>query len=114
MDQSEMFTFNTSKFYTPNTMDANFRFAPEKPGVYLIVSTQVVGRRIFNHVLYVGSSMNLAKRYKSHNMIKKIKVIEEEPGVAWVRFFFLECNNILEIEKSLIYIFQPKYNKQWL
>ena len=116
MAQVEIFTFKTSNWRTPNTMDVNYKDVPCGSGVYMITKTHLVGGDIHNDVLYVGSSMDLFNRYKSHGTLNKLKRKYERfdpPNNVIVRFFFMECNNILEVEKSLIYALQPKYNKQW-
>lgn len=107
--QEPIFIFNPNDWLTPNTYDTNFKCPTEKSGIYLLVKPT-----IFNHnniryeILYVGSAKRLNVRYGKHEVLRMLTEF-----YGYIQFYFKEEENYKEIEKQLIKIIQPKFNKQW-
>lgn len=108
------FEFNPLEWNTPNTYNKNYKYPTEKPGVYLLVNAQIIRineegcNDIYYNILYVGSAKNLNVRYNRHEVLRLLKNFYDN-----IQFFFMEEINYREVEKELIKIIQPKYNKQW-
>lgn len=77
-------------------------------GVYVILHYPIFSNSNKIDVLYVGRSMNLAERWKSHNIYKRAINDGYFPAVKWKL-----CNNSAELEKKLINRLSPPYNKQF-
>lgn len=107
------FAFNPEEWNTPNTYNFNFKQPPNKSGVYLLVKAEILtghkSRYVKHEILYVGSSRNLKKRYNSHEVLNMLQKQHD-----YIQFYFKEVDNHFEIEKELIKLIQPKYNKKWL
>lgn len=108
------FNFNPLEWKTPNTYNRNFQNPPFKSGVYLLVSTTFTpidnkGRNKTKHeILYVGSAKNLNVRYARHEVKRVLQKFYD-----YIQFYFIEETNYREVEKELIKLIQPKFNKQW-
>jgi len=110
--------FNQDQFFsafrnwhTPNTYGEEYSSIPKKPGVYLLCSTVLpdeTSQTIIREVLYIGSAKNLYQRYERHEVARILRQIYK-----YVQFFFIEEENYKHIEKYLIKLHQPKFNKQW-
>jgi len=106
MNKKSKFNFETNKWFTSNTYDNNYKNPPDKSGIYLIVLPK---NNFLNYeILYVGSTKNLKVRYARHEVIRLLKEF-----YGYVQFYFKETENYREIERKLIKIIQPRYNKQW-
>lgn len=75
-------------------------------GVYVIIDYNIYTKKAT--VIYVGRSLNLCHRWKSHNIYNKAFEDGFFPGVKWKL-----CNNSAQLEQQLIKRFKPKYNKQF-
>lgn len=125
MKVSKLHPFKESNWNTSQTYDTNFKPVPNASGVYLIVATKydMIKKTSRNKVLYVGSSKNLHSRLKNHKIYNKLfeeyqekdksKKFESSCIFHSVRFYFIECENYVGIEKSLITKYQARCNKQW-
>ena len=103
------FIFIENDWKTPNTYGENFAYPQNQSGVYLLVERLIKDKHIEFKILYVGSSKNLYQRYKSHEVLR---VLKETYGD--VAFYFRYFKKFKEIEKKLIKIIQPRFNKQCL
>lgn len=74
-------------------------------GVYVIMHFDVLTRKSL--VIYVGRSLNLKSRWKSHNIFKQSFKDGYFSGVKWKI-----CKNSAELEYKLINRLKPIYNKQ--
>lgn len=109
MEIQETFEFIEIDWETPNTYDRNFRTPPTTSGVYLITVLHIDSKnRGTYEIVYVGSAKNLLQRYGKHEVLR---IVREDNQC--VQFYFKEVENYREVEKNLIRIIQPKYNKQW-
>jgi hypothetical protein len=110
MAKDPAFLFYPGDWLTPNTYDTNFSYPTNKPGVYLISITDIdmVKKSINYNIVYAGSAKNLSIRYNRHEVLRFLKL-----NHPYVQFYFKETDDYKEIEKKLIRIIQPKYNKQW-
>jgi excinuclease UvrABC nuclease subunit len=106
----DIFVFKANEWLTPNTYDTNFKPVPASSGVYLLVRPVLdsVKKKYIYNILYVGSSKSLSIRYRSHEVLR---ILTETYG--YIQFYFKEEEDYKEVEKNLINIIQPKYNKQW-
>jgi excinuclease UvrABC nuclease subunit len=103
------FEFEPQRWHTPNTYDPNYKYPPKGKGVYLLVANDLEKSGIDKYtILYVGSSANLKQRYSNHQTLNFL-----QSKYDYVQFYFKECDNYIEVEKSLIKVIQPKFNKQW-
>lgn len=75
-------------------------------GVYAIFQYDFLTNK--STVLYIGRSLNLSDRWKSHNVYNSILNDDIIPSVKWIL-----CNNSAQLEQQLIKEFTPKYNKQF-
>lgn len=76
-------------------------------GVYVISSFNFLTRT--KKVVYVGRSLNLQERWKSHPVYNKSVQNGDCPYVKWKL-----CDNSAQLEMKLIKKFKPKYNKHGL
>jgi group I intron endonuclease len=88
-----------------------------KPGVYVIKNN-------VNNKIYIGSSINVLKRFYQHNGICKRKGVDSDGKVSYIlhkAFNKYKCedftfevishvDNYLEIEELLIKLYKPEYN----
>jgi hypothetical protein len=104
------FVFKPEKWHNANTYDTNYMSPPSAPGVYMLVSSKYsfVRKKHIRKILYVGSSKNLLKRYNNHEVFNKIK-----DKYYYIQFYFRIEDDPINIERALIKMIQPKYNKQW-
>ena len=104
------FIFIDSEWHTPNTYDSNFKYPTNNSGVYLITEStpNFKLRKTEYDILYVGSAKDLNVRYNKHEVLRLLKQIYSN-----IQFFFKEEPNYREVEKGLIKLIQPKFNKQW-
>lgn len=111
MSKDPAFLFESKEWKTPNTYDSNFGSPSNKPGVYLLVKTDVdiLKKTISHEILYVGSSKKLYERFKNHEVLRLLKQVHE-----YIQFYFLHTLDYIEMEKLLIKKIQPKHNTQWL
>lgn len=102
------YIFNPDNWFTPNSFCADFKYPPEKSGVYLLASTKMdyINKKINYEILYVGSSTNLKQRYETHEVLRRLKDKYE-----YVKFFFIEHKSHLTEEYRLIKKIKPPYNK---
>ncbi len=73
---------------------------PDKPGVYVILFKDInyeSDTHCTVHILYVGSSKSLSKRYKSHNLLGALN-----KKYGRVEFYFKVTKSFISKEKSLI------------
>jgi excinuclease UvrABC nuclease subunit len=91
-----------------NTYDTNFAEAPNKSGVYAITECDLTNISEYNpQLVYIGSSLNLKKRHRTHNIISEI----QNKGL-FAAFYFIEMSeSFYDFEIKLIREHQPKYNK---
>lgn len=94
---------------SPNSFDRDFAPLPHKSGIYIIIEYVQVGHGLnyLGEVVYVGSSSNLSRRYKSHNILSKIY---ESGNMRTFHFIQIE-GRFHEIEINMIRKWNPKYNK---
>lgn len=92
-------------WFTPHTYNRNYKKIPESAGVYLILGCQDVFDMHKREVVYIGSSKNLAQRYRVHDTIPKIRL-----KYRWIFFYFKETEDYISFEKELIFKFNPKFN----
>lgn len=81
----------------------NYTETPKKPGVYAII---FLNRKTNKwRLVYIGSTINLAIRRKTHNIMRTF----------WVKacFYFMECEDYFETEKELIRRMKPILNKAY-
>src|SRR4030042_5329204 len=90
---------------TPNTYGENYSVIPEQSGIYLIVYFDM--ENLIHTIMYIGSSKNLAKRYKTHETLRLLKIFYN-----YIHFYFKVMDNYISEEKRLIQIIKPKFNKQ--
>lgn len=102
------FLFKSDEWFTPNTYNRNFKCPPKKSGVYLLVKPIFDLNKANFQILYVGSTSCLEKRYKNHEVLRKLQIEHD-----YIQFYFKETENYIDLEKGLIKKIQPKYNKQW-
>lgn len=93
-------------WYTPNTYDTNYKNVPGKSGVYMLVKYPTLLNES-PKILYVGSTKNLSERYKNHEVLRFLKF-----HYGYVRFYFNEVLDFIEVEKFLIKKIRPPYNTQ--
>lgn len=87
---------------------------PRNEGVYLAVETN----HFYNpdnsndEIIYVGSSKNLQKRvYESKHKLDLYRdSIKDGRGIC---YYYIECENAVTIEKSIIQLIKPKLNIVW-
>lgn len=106
----ENFIFNPDDWKTPNTYDTNYAYPSINSGVYLIVvpDFDMENKKVHYSIKYVGSAKNLKVRYDRHEVKRFLQTI-----FYYVQFYFIEEKNYREVEKRLIKIIQPEFNKQW-
>ena len=108
---------NLKEWSTPNTYDSQYKRLPKTKGVYFLVLREIfnqpTGMDFKQTILYVGSSKNLSQRCTNHPVIKKILSDYAGDNCLDVVCYFKTCNNILNKERRLIKLTQPRYNKQW-
>lgn len=80
-------------------LDATSGF-PEHPAIYFAIDSQ-------NSVQYIGKSVNVRSRWKSHHRYEDLKQI----GGVRIAYLFVDTPELLiEIESALISWFQPPLN----
>jgi len=105
--------FDLDKWKTPNTYDGDsFASLPNGCGIYLLVQVQTRDSEFSYRVLYVGQSINIARRLTGHD-VKTMCDAWVEKG-SYVRVYFRRCSrNELRIrEKNLIKLLNPPFNLQ--
>ena len=90
-----------------NTYDPNYKDVPVKSGVYFFVKLNMVTWQ--RDMVYVGSSTNLAVRYKAHLIKDKI---EKEKDYMFLFYFKEMKKGFYDYEIKLIKALQPELNKQ--
>ncbi len=60
------------------------------------------------NILYIGKSLNVCHRWKSHKLLTLLRLNNSEYTIAW--YECADTNNLREIEVSLIKLFTPKLN----
>jgi len=103
--------FMKGKWKCANTYDANYKEAPNYPGIYFIVEIKYnFDNKYTANLVYIGSSSNLYNRYRTHNIIAKIKSNDNIH-----QFFFLELKTrYFDVENRFINLYKPLYNKRIL
>lgn len=106
----EIFEFKPDEWRTPNTYDTNYAYPTTNSGVYLLVvpTFDIPNKHVDYSIKYVGSAKNLKVRYDRHEVRRFLQNI-----FTYVHFYFKEEPNYREVEKKLIKIIQPEYNRQW-
>lgn len=98
---------------SPNTYNCNFETPPDKPGVYMIIITNLDYMADVNvnqkKVIYVGSSKNLNKRYVGHEVVKIARALLPQYHVG---FYFKLDDDYKNTEKYLIKKYKPLINLQ--
>ena len=104
------FQFISEDWFTPHTWGLNYKEPPKSSGVYLVVHPVVSykPRKIDWQILYIGSSKNLHERYEGHEVIRLLGEV-----YGYVRFYFKEEQHYRAVEKKLIGLIQPRFNRQW-
>jgi len=77
---------------------------PNVPGVYFIIGQSDIDSQQI--ILYIGQSGNLQQRFKTHHVYQQCLAYDRLCEVYW-----LNCWNHVELEKTLISKFTPKFNK---
>lgn len=110
MDNPKRFIFKPENWYTPNTYNENFKEPTSKSGVYLLVIVKFnkITLKPNFKIVYVGSAKNLQVRYARHEVIRFLRETNQ-----YIHFYFKEEDEFRIMEKELIKLIQPKYNKQW-
>lgn len=99
--------FYMSKWQCTDGIGKHSNSMGKNEGVYIIFSCDFINRKL--KVIYVGRSLNLEQRWKSHAVYRNALKIGLIPSVKWKI-----CTNSAQLEASLIKKFQPKFNKQLL
>jgi|DEB19_MinimDraft_3_1074340.scaffolds.fasta_scaffold103083_1 excinuclease UvrABC nuclease subunit len=94
---------------SPTSYDTDCSSLPKSSGVYIIVEYTQIGNGLnyLGEVVYVGSSSNLSRRYKSHNILAKIY---ESGNMRSFHFIPIELG-FHKVEINMIRKWNPKYNK---
>ena len=102
------FEFKTKEWLTPNSYNNNFSHPTNKPGIYLLVYTEIdfVDFGIKYEILYIGCSKNLAKRLGGHEILRCLEIFYD-----YIQIYFREEKNYKKIEKILISQVKPKFNR---
>lgn len=109
MKDPAVFSFNNMDWKTPNTYDSeNYSEVPNTSGVYILTFTSIKKNNVKYNILYVGSAKNLKQRYNRHEVKRVLSEI-----YGYIQFYFIEEVNYRDVEKHLIKLIQPKFNKQW-
>lgn len=106
--ESKMFKrcgLDIKQWRSPNSYGNSFESPPNSPGVYILASINLSTRIPKCEILYIGSSRNLLRRYKNHEVIK---ALNERYG--FVKFYFLETESFYEEERRLIRTIKPRCN----
>lgn len=109
---SPYFKFYVSEYpgewFTANRFCADYKNPPRTPGVYAIVSYNIIDGEITDYVvLYIGSSSNLLARFSNHPLTRTLNKI-----YGHTRFIFMETTDYLKVEVSLIKSVKPLLNIQ--
>jgi len=97
---------------SPNTYSNNFSPPTSKSGVYAIAMFKPTfnqNKRLKKEIVYIGCSVNLLVRLKSHEVIKVLRAMFDG---FYISVHFKECDNYKSLEKQLIGKFQPRINQQ--
>lgn len=104
---------HTHRWFTPNTYDTNYAEPPKAPGVYCIkeydLNNHVFGTPLKSKVVYVGSSINLSQRYRSHEVLTGL--IKSNRDKSYAFYFKPVASGFYDLEISLIKRLQPPINK---
>lgn len=87
----------------PSVAFTSKKTLPQCCGIYFVLNE--------DEILYIGKTVNLLQRWKSHHKLEMIKEFENSDNfrIAWLE---IENQNILEeTEIALITHFKPKLNK---
>lgn len=97
------------EWFTPNSYSNDYGNPPKASGVYLLIHCDFdymhPEKEQKNKILYIGSSKNLSKRYKGHDVLRKL-----EDKFGYIRFYFKETPNFTQEEKRLIRLIKPEFN----
>lgn len=89
-----------------------FQVPPECPGVYAVVIAKPIEKAFDidnEHLLYIGSSSNMRRRVRDTNhLLRRIALRPNIHDFTYVRF--LETDDYLSIERSLIKTLRPPFN----
>lgn len=95
---------------SPDAHDVeSFGVLPQTPGLYLLVKSETVEEKLVHKVLYVGMSVNLAKRFIHHH----IQSLLHDEGIN-TQIWFRPCSRdaLRRQERKLIHRHDPPYNLQ--
>ena len=104
----------TSKYNSKELEDIfsgleNNLFGPTSdPGVYFVIRVQIIGNKVIDEVVYVGSSKSIAKRVLNPNHIYR-RLFSSTQDVVTRDY---ATTDYIELEKAFIAHFKPRYNKQ--
>lgn len=106
--RERFFRLINQKWSCANTYDTNYKDLKNKSGVYFISRMSYITGK--GEIVYVGSTVHLKTRYKSHNI--RSMILSENSDFVPV-FYFLEMKiGFYDYEIKLIKKLQPKYNTQ--
>ncbi len=80
---------------------------PQEPGIYMILG--MTANSWHYEVFYIGSSANLFKRLKNHEILRSFRNSYSETGTS-VKVHFLPIEDHIEYEKAAIKKFGPLAN----
>lgn len=95
-----------NKWQCTDGIGSHHAHVQEREGVYVIIHIDAIAKK--QSVIYVGRSLNLKSRWKSHNIYNRAFKDGFSCYVKWKW-----CSNSAELEKRLIKRFKPIYNKQF-
>ncbi len=98
----EIVTETINPHVLPSLPLASRRELPHCPAIYFVLSGE--------QIVYIGQTNSLLQRLQTHHRLKECKSLKNA-RIAW-----LECSDVKlmpEIEKSLIYWFEPTMNSQF-
>jgi len=110
---AQEFVFIENEWKSPDDLGNSCANPPSVPGVYFIATGKYNPQdgKAYWHILYVGSSKNLRKRYNTHEVLSEIRTTCLRKGIK-PYFWFRPESNFLKREIELIKDILPPYNTQ--
>lgn len=82
---------------------------PNEPGVYIVCTTNYPWYEGKEHILYIGSSLNMGKRIENRRHPYRISIERFNNSLVYVKFLY--TSDYKNIESELISTYKPIINK---
>jgi hypothetical protein len=99
LEDTKKLSFELDPLSLPSVSMQERKSLPAEIGLYFVISQEVI--------IYIGRTVNLSQRWKSHHKVDAINVKYPEARIAWLSLGWAE---LLDVEYDLINRYDPVLN----